>query len=164
VERRISRRSGLNYQVEHMFLGQYHHTIDDKGRLTIPSRFRESLTADGVYITQGFDQNLIVLDIPIFERITNRLNRMSITDPNARMLRRLILSNAELISLDKFGRILLPQFLRDLIRIDSEVVLVGVGDYFELWSPDLWQDHKAVLRETEPSAVRFMDLDLTTSE
>jgi MraZ protein len=147
-----------------MFLGRYQHTIDDKGRLTIPARFREYLAAQGAYITQGFDQNLIVFPLDIFNRISQRVNRISMTDPSARLLRRLIFSNAELVDVDKIGRILIPQFLRAAGKLDSEAVIVGMGDHFEIWSPQLWSGQSALMQDSEPTALRFMDLDLSTGD
>jgi MraZ protein len=147
-----------------MFLGRYHHTVDEKGRLTVPARYRDLLVVEGAYLTQGFDQNLNVYPIPIFERISTRINRQTMTDPSSRVLRRLMFSNAEHVVLDKTGRILIPQFLRDEINLDSEAVIVGMGDYFEIWSPELWEGQSAMMEESEPLAVRFMDLDLSTGE
>jgi MraZ protein len=147
-----------------MFLGRYQHSIDDKGRLTIPARFREFLADEGAYITHGFDQNLIVYPSAIFDRIAQRVNRISMTDPSARLLRRLIFSNAEQVSVDKIGRILIPQFLREAGRLDSEAVIVGMGDHFEIWSPLLWTGQSTLMEESEPTALRFIDLDLSTGE
>ena len=90
-----------------MFLGQYRHNLDNKGRLTIPARFRE-LLSDGAYITQGFDKNLMVLTAPTFEFISQRVNQMSITDPTARELKRLLFSTADRVEPDSNGRILIP--------------------------------------------------------
>ena len=76
-----------------MFLGQYTHSFDEKGRLTIPVKYREALLV-GAYVTQGFDKNLMVWTAPSFEQIYTQVNDLSITDPNARLLKRLIFSNA----------------------------------------------------------------------
>lgn len=73
-------------------------------------------------------------------------------------------SNAELVVMDKAGRILIPPFLRDEVNLDSEAVIVGMGDYFEIWSPELWSSQIAMMEESEPLAVRFMDLDLSTGD
>lgn len=164
VERRITRRSDIKGILEQMFLGRYHHTIDGKGRLTVPARYRDLLAAEGAYLTQGFDQNINVYPPQIFERISLRVNRLSMTDPSARLLRRLMFSNAELVVLDKTGRILIPQFLRQELNLDSEAVIVGMGDYFEIWSPVQWAGQTTMMEESEPIAMRFMDLDLSTGE
>lgn len=143
-----------------MFLGQYQHNIDSKGRLTIPARFRELLVAEGAYVTQGFDNNLMVLTVSSFKQISQRVNTMSMTDPMARLLKRLIFSGADLVDVDKVGRILIPQFLRDAAGLDGEAMIVGVGAYFEIWSPDMWQEQVIQLKDVEANAQRFMSLDL----
>ena len=125
-----------------MFFGQYEHSIDEKGRMTIPARYRE-LMADGAYITQGFDQNLMVLTLPVFEQIVQRINETSITDPLARQLKRLIFANADQVVLDKAGRILLPTFLRDSAHLGNSIVVVGNGAYFEIWSQERWLEQSA---------------------
>jgi MraZ protein len=143
-----------------MFLGQYEHTIDEKGRLTIPSRYRD-LLMDGAYITQGFEQNLMVLTAAAFDHISNRVNRMSMTDPIARQLKRLIFSHADRVEVDRAGRILIPQFLRSSAQLDGAAIMVGVGDYFEIWSPEQWQEQNSLLQDGEANAQRFAALDLS---
>ncbi len=145
-----------------MFLGQYRHSIDEKGRLTVPARFRELLT-DGAFITQGFDGNLIVLTSEAFKAMTAKVNRSSITDPTARDLRRLLFSNADRVSPDKNGRILIPQFLRDHYQLDGDAMLIGAGDFFEIWSPEDWQQRMEMLQDTGANEQRFIGLDLSTS-
>jgi MraZ protein len=146
-----------------MFLGQYQHSIDSKGRLTIPARFREVLAAEGAYVTQGFDHNLMVLTIPLFEKLSKRVNSLSLTDPLARQLRRKIFSNAELVEVDRAGRVLIPQFLREAVGLDGEAIVVGSGNYFEIWSPEGWSGETNQMIEAESDAQRFMDLDLSTA-
>ena len=144
-----------------MFLGQYQHNIDSKGRLTIPARFRELLVAEGAYVTQGFDKNLMVLTVPSFNQIYQRVNRMSMTDPMARLLKRLIFSGADRVDVDKVGRILIQQFLLEAASLDTEAVIVGVGDYFEIWSPTIWEEQLTQLKDVEANAQRFMTLELS---
>ncbi len=142
-----------------MFLGQHEHTIDEKGRLIIPARYREPLEA-GAYITRGFDQNLIVFTASHFEQIYQRVNQMSMTDPSARALRRLMFANADRVQFDKTGRILIPQFLRDAAGLNSSVVVVGVGDLFEIWSAEQWANQSEQLSDTETNAQRYAALSL----
>jgi MraZ protein len=142
-----------------MFLGQHEHTIDEKGRLIIPARYREPLEA-GAFITRGFDNNLIVLTASHFEQIYQRVNQMSMTDPSARSLRRLMFANADRVQFDKTGRILIPQFLRDAAGLNSSVVVVGVGDFFEIWSAEQWAKQSEQLRDAETNAQRFAALNL----
>lgn len=146
-----------------MFLGQYRHNIDEKGRLTIPARYRE-LLADGAYITQGFDQNLMVLRSTTFEFISQRVNQNSMTDQVTRELARLLFSTAERVETDKNGRILIPQFLRQSADLNGEAVLAGVGNYFEIWAPARWEHQIARMQDTEENAGRFSALDLSPGE
>lgn len=146
-----------------MFLGQYHHTIDNKGRLTIPARFRD-LIEDGAYITQGFDRNLMVLRASTYEGISRRVNQLSITDPAVRQLRRLIFSTADRVDVDRNGRILIPQFLREVAQVEGEAVVVGVGEYFEIWSSDIWGAQLDQLQDADGNAQKFSTFDLFTVE
>lgn len=143
-----------------MFLGRYDHNIDEKGRLTIPARFRE-LLENGAYVTQGFDRNLMVLTAPSFDHISERVSQLSMTDPVARQLKRLIFSSAERSDIDRAGRMLLPQFLRDGARLNGSAIIIGAGDYFEIWSPELWSEQNEILQDAESNAQRFAALDLT---
>ena len=146
-----------------MFLGQYRHNLDAKGRLTIPARYRDILAADGAYVLQGFDRNLMILPVPIYEAVSRRARQMNLTDPSARLLKRLIFSTAGRVEVDRAGRILLPQFLREHAGLDGDVVIVGAGDYFEIWSPALWSDQAEQLQDVEANAQRFLSLELTSS-
>jgi MraZ protein len=145
-----------------MFLGQFHHNLDEKGRLTIPARFRDYLLPDGAFVMQGFDKNLMVLPSTTFELMSRRIKQKSITDPTARMLRRMIFSTADKVEVDKVGRILIPQFLRQVADLQGDVVIVGNGEYFELWSPEYWAAQAEQLRDSETMAERFAALELTS--
>jgi len=147
--------------VAQMFLGQYQHNLDDKGRLMIPARFRELLVG-GAFITQGFDRCLMVMTSSYFEEVYRRINAMNLADPIARMLRRLILSNAYPLEVDKIGRVLLPANLRQLISLEGEAIVAGSGDYFEIWTPALWNEQLAQLQDTETNNQRFSALDLSS--
>lgn len=142
-----------------MFLGRYEHAIDEKGRLTIPVRYRE-LLENGAYVLQGFDHNLMVLDAASFENIYDRVNQMSVTDPTARRLKRFIFSAAERAEFDRAGRMLLPAFLREAAHLNGTAVIVGVGDYFEIWSPEAWNQQNELLQDVDANAQRFAALEL----
>ena len=147
-----------------MFLGEYHHSLDNKDRLTVPARYRELLD-DGAYILRGFDRNLMVLTTKAFEAISHRLDQLSMTDPLARALRRLIIGSATHLEVDKSGRILIPDFLcqKAGLSSDQEAILVGQGSYFEIWSSDEWSLQQQALDQAEANAERFKVLDLSTS-
>lgn len=144
-----------------MFLGQFQHNLDDKGRLMIPARFRELLEG-GAYITQGFDKCLMVMTEAYFKQVYERIEAMNLADPTARLLRRLILSNAYGVEVDKVGRILVPQNLRTFLGImNGELVVAGQGEYFEVWTPAEWNTQMTLLQDTEANNARFSTLDLS---
>lgn len=145
-----------------MFLGRYDHTIDEKGRVTVPARFREQLE-DGAYITRGFDKNLMVLTSNSFDVISERVQKMSLTNPLARDLRRMVFSNADRVEVDKAGRLLIPAFLREYAGLDSAVSVVGTGDYIEIWATESWQSQSERYEDSQNDAERFAALDLSTS-
>ena len=145
-----------------MFLGQFQHNLDDKGRLMIPARFRELLAA-GAFITQGFDKCLMVMTDVYFKEVYDRISAMNLADPMARLLRRLILSNAYPVEADKVGRILIPQNLRQVITLEGEAIVAGQGEYFEVWTPAAWNEQMAQLQDLETNDQRFAMLDLSKS-
>jgi len=143
-----------------MFLGQFQHNLDEKGRLMIPARYRELLAA-GAFITQGFDKCLMVMTDAYFAQVYDRINSMNLADPTARLLRRLILSNAYPVEVDKVGRILLPNNLRQVIALNGEAIVAGQGDYFEVWNPADWNLQMDQLQDIETNNQRFATLDLS---
>lgn len=149
----------LNGEVERMFLGQFQHNLDEKGRLMIPAPFRQSLEG-GAYISQGFDRCLMVMTEAYFGQVYERIHAMNLADPAARMLRRMILSTAYKVELDKVGRILVPQNLRQFAIIDGEAIVAGQGEYIEVWSPDEWNRQMVDLQDTEATNQRFSTLNL----
>ena len=143
-----------------MFLGQFQHNLDDKGRLMIPARFRD-LLAGGAFITQGFDKCLMVMTETYFKQVYDRVEAMNLADANARSLRRLLLSNAYPVEVDKVGRILVPQNLRAFLQIEGEAIVAGQGEYFEVWKPAEWNEQMTQLQDTEANNQRFAALDLS---
>jgi len=144
-----------------MFLGQFQHNLDDKGRLMVPARYRDLLAA-GAYITQGFDKCLMVMTDAHFQEVYNIINSMNMADLAARELRRMILSNAYPVVVDKVGRILVPQNLREILGIASgELTVAGQGEYFEVWTPAEWKTQMDKLQDVEANAERFATLNLS---
>jgi MraZ protein len=143
-----------------MFLGQFYHNLDDKGRLIIPARYRDYLTPDGAYVMQGFDQNLMVLPTAKFEELSQQVNHLTLTDSTARLLKRLIFSTADKVEVDKIGRILLPQFLRQFAGLQENLVIVGAGNYFEIWSQDAWGAQVDALHEVQRNPDQFSGMNL----
>jgi MraZ protein len=156
----ISAFVALKGKVAHMFLGHFQHNLDDKGRLMIPARFRDLLDG-GAYITQGFDKCLMVMNETYFTQVYERIEAMNLADPTARLLRRLILSNAYPVEVDKVGRILVPQNLRAFLQIEGEAIVAGQGEYFEVWKPADWNNQMAQLQNIDANNQRFSTLDLS---
>jgi MraZ protein len=146
-----------------MFLGQYQHSLDEKGRLMVPARFRELLEG-GAFITQGFDRCLMVMTEGYFEQVYERVNGMNLADPAARLLRRLIFANAYPVEIDKVGRILVPQTLRQFCGLDGDAVVAGQGDYFEVWTPAAWNEQVVRIQDTEANSQRFVTLNLSSQK
>ncbi len=144
-----------------MFLGQFQHNLDEKGRLMIPAAFRQTLEG-GAFITQGFDRCLMVMTEAYFGQVYERINAMNLIDPAARMLRRLILSNAYPVELDKVGRILVPHNLRQFAGFDGEAIVAGQGEYFEVWTPVEWNKQMNDIQDTEANTQRFSTLNLSS--
>jgi len=146
-----------------MFLGEYRHSVDPKGRLTLPARFRQ-LLENGGYITQGLDRNLMVWQKEPFEKLAKQISHQSITDPSVREFSRLFFGDAERIEWDGSGRILIPQFLRTRHSLNAEVIIKGSGEYFEIWGPQQWAKQMANLDKAQDNSQYFAKLNLFTNE
>jgi MraZ protein len=144
-----------------MFLSKYHHSFDEKFRLTIPAKFRE--IPESFYVVQGLDPNLLVLPPDVFDTLYQHLMAMNFADQNVRILRQRIFSSAEKVVPDSNNRILLPQNLRELAGLKDKVVFVGAGNHFEIWSEELWQKQQELLNDTETNDKRFAAITLTLS-
>ena len=123
----------------HMFMGEYNHTIDAKGRLIIPSKFREIL-GDAFVVTKGLDGCLFVYDNEEWKRFEEKLRSLPITNKEARQFVRFFLAGATEAEVDKQGRILIPNVLREFAEITKDVVLVGVGSRIEIWSRERFEE------------------------
>ena len=123
-----------------MFLGQNFYTLDSKGRLIIPSRYREHLQGEFV-ITRGLDRCITLYPIGVWEEIAHKVTELPITDPRGRALRRIFFSDANKVELDRQVRILIPDRLREFAGLipAKEVAIVGLDRFIELWDPDQWQ-------------------------
>ena len=126
-----------------MFLGEYTHTIDDKGRLTIPAKFRGAL-ATGLVVTRGFDRNLMLFPLDGCQELAGRIAERPLSDESVRAFRRRVFSGAVDLVPDRQGRILLPEYLRQFAGMNGEVVIAGMFNYLEIWSIASWQ----VVRES----------------
>lgn len=127
-----------------MFLGQYTYTLDNKGRVIIPARFREDLPGSLV-VTRGLDPCLAVYPMMVWEEIAEKVTALPLTDPRGRALRRIFFADAVSAEPDAQGRILLPDRLREYAGLlpGAEVVLVGLDRFIEMWNPERWEIENA---------------------
>lgn len=123
------------------FVGEYVYSIDEKGRITIPSRLRHAFET-GIVLTVGLDRCLWGFTREGWERFAARLDELPQGLADARTLKRFLFSQAAEGTLDRQGRVLLPENLRRFAGLDGEAVIVGVGDRIEIWAPSAWQAFK----------------------
>lgn len=122
-----------------MFMGEYHHSIDLKGRLIIPAKFRNELGKSFV-VTRGLDNCLFIYSLVEWNKIVEMLKKLPFTKKNARNFSRFILSGATVSELDKQGRVNITQNLLDYASIDKDCIIIGVNDRIEIWSKAKWED------------------------
>ena len=145
-----------------MFYGEYQHSLDKKGRLILPSRFREAAKANYVerfFITRGLDNCLFMFSEDEWKTQETKFKSLSFTKKEARRFNSLYFSGTVEVVPDKQGRILLPKYLKDYAGIKSDVVLVGVSNRIEIWSKDKWQEFYKTNRDSfEDIAENLIDL------
>lgn len=131
------------------FIGEYYHSVDVKGRMNIPVKFRE-LLGESFVVTRGLDKCLSIYPTEAFQAFANKLQSLPISDKNARQFVRFFLSGAVECELDKQGRILLPQSLRMYADISKDVVVTGNGSTIEIWDSTQWNDYNNTI---DPDAI-----------
>lgn len=143
-----------------MFLGEYAHTIDDKGRLTIPAKFRDELQG-GIVVTRGLDRCLWAYPRAEWEVVAEKIAKMPTTSPAARDFARFMFSSAFDSIPDRQGRVIIPQNLRQYAEIESDTIIIGVMNRLEIWHPAKWSEVFARV-EGDPDAIvaGFTHLDI----
>jgi len=129
-----------------MFLGRFGHTIDVKGRLTIPAKYRPSL-ATGVVITRGIDHCLYIYPLAEWQQLADKVRELPLTKRDARAFARLLFSEAADCIPDKQGRVLIPAYLREYADLRNEVIIAGLGNRLEVWNPDAWKQNNSELEQ-----------------
>jgi MraZ protein len=143
-----------------MFLGEFDHSIDEKGRITIPARFRGTLAA-GLVITQGIDYCLWLYPLDAWECLAKKASALPLTDPKAREFRRQLFGGAIDAVPDKQGRVNLPNYLREYANIDNQAMIIGLNDHCEIWNADTWRERQARSHsEPEERAAQFESLGI----
>lgn len=135
-------RDAVRKQVCHMFMGEYNHAIDTKGRLIIPSKFREELGEEFV-VTKGLDGCLFVFPNDAWHEFEEKLRALPLTNKSARQFSRFFVAGATPCELDKQGRILLPGTLREFAGLEKDVVLTGMLNRIEIWSKEKWSENNS---------------------
>lgn len=134
-----------------MFIGEYIHTLDDKGRLAIPAKFRESLK-QGAVVTRGLDQCLFVYTAEEWRRLAEKLAALPLGQSATRAFSRLMLAGAMDVELDKQGRMVVPEYLRSAAGLKKDVVFAGLYNRLEMWDADVWETYKTAT-ESESNAL-----------
>ncbi len=122
-----------------LFLGEYDHALDDRGRITLPAKLRQEVDEREVVLARGFDPCIFGFDKGSWEKEAAKHLEAPVTDEKARNLRRYLFAGAQKVEIDKLGRILLPAQLKEYAKVAREVVIIGAGDHFEIWDQDKWR-------------------------
>jgi len=136
-----------------MFIGEYQHSIDGKGRMAIPAKFRQTLKK-GAIVTRGLDNCLFVYTPEEWKKLVERLSGLPLSQGKSRAFSRLMLAGAMDVSLDSQGRILIPEYLRKFARIKKDTTIAGLHNRLEVWETASWEKYKA---ETEKDSAKIAE-------
>ena len=124
-----------------VFLGEYDHSIDERGRITLPRKIRFEINDHECILSRGFDNCIFGYDKDRWEKESERQLERPITEEKGRNIRRYMFSGAEKVEIDKLGRILVPTHLKEYAVIGKEVIIIGAGDHIEIWDKDAWKKY-----------------------
>ena len=143
-----------------MFIGEYHHNIDEKGRLAIPVKFRKDL-AKGAVVTRGLDNCLFLYTLEEWKKLADKLSKLPISKSNTRAFARLMLAGAMDVQIDKQGRVVLPDYLRKYAGLKKKTVVAGLFNRLEIWDEKSWSIYKqGVEKESTDIANELGDLGI----
>ncbi len=125
-----------------MFIGEYHHTLDDKGRVSIPVKFRADL-AQGAVVTRGLDRSLFLYTKQEWDKLAQKLSALPLGQSDTRAFARLMLAGAMEAEIDASGRVTIPQYLRTYAGLTKNTVLTGLYDRIELWDEATWEEYRS---------------------
>jgi MraZ protein len=142
-----------------VFTGEYRHTVDDKGRIAVPAKFRGQL-ADGAVVSRWMESCLAIHTRSGWDDLADKVAALPITDQASRLFQRFIFAGAAEVELDRQGRILVPAYLRDSIGLAGEAVVVGSRDHAEIWAPAVWDTYRTALDDPQELARAFEGLGI----
>ena len=143
-----------------MFIGEYHFSIDNKGRIAIPSKLRKELSRGGV-LTRGLDNSLFLFSIEEWQQLAEKIKSLPLSQANSRAFARLMLAGAMDVEMDSQGRILIPEYLRKYAHLNKKIVLLGVYNRLEIWDEAEWENYKAKTeKESGDIAEKLGDLGI----
>lgn len=136
--------SGIKWEIRNddMFIGEFHHTLDDKGRLAVPIKFRAAL-AEGAVVTRGLDRSLFLYPKADWEKLAAKIAALPLGQSDTRAFARLMLAGAMDVEVDKSGRVTLPEYLRTYAGVAKNVVVTGLYDRLEIWDEDAWNAYSS---------------------
>ena len=124
-----------------MFIGEYSHNLDEKGRLSVPKKFRDEL-AEGAVVTRGLDSCLFLYTKEEWKKLAEKLASLPFAQANTRAFARLMLAGAMDVEVDKQGRVMIPEYLRKFANVTKSVVVAGLYNRLEIWDEDIWEEYK----------------------
>ena len=139
-----------------MFIGEYSHSIDAKGRLAVPKKFRSAL-AKGAVVTRGLDGCLYLYTAIEWKKLADKLASLPISKANTRAFARLMLAGAMDVLLDKQGRIILPEYLREYATMSNKVVITGLYNHLEIWDQIAWTKYKKATEKDSSAIAEALD-------
>ena len=143
-----------------MFLGTYHHTLDERGRISVPKKFREQLGIT-VVVTRGLEGCLFLFNRESWKKMETKIVSTPLTRADARSFARHLLSGAMEVVVDKLGRILLPKYLIEFAELENEVAVLGVGERLEIWDKEKWLEYSKNLdMKSQEVAERLSELGI----
>ena len=142
-----------------MLLGEYQHSLDEKGRLIIPAKFREDL-GENFVITRGLDNCLFVYPLIQWRTLEEKIKELPTSQGDTRAFVRMFFSGAVEAELDKQGRVILPQHLREHARIDRDVYVIGVSTKVEIWAKEVWGEYANQAKQSYEGFAAIMNIGI----
>jgi MraZ protein len=142
-----------------VFTGEYRHSVDEKGRIAVPSKFRAQLDG-GAVVSRWIDGCLAIHTKSGWASLADKIAALPVTDASARLFGRSIFAGATDVDLDRQGRVLLPTYLREGVGLEGEALVIGARDHAEIWAPATWADYRRAMDDPETFAKAIQGLGI----